>query len=111
MGVAVVNRLLYAVGGFDGVNRLRSVECYHPENDEWNFVAPMTTTRSGAGKPDQLYIRVRWASKNFQKQLRGSKKDFNWSYRASKYLGFPLKNVPNAFEINEKEMNKNICFL
>ena len=50
VGVAVVNRLLYAVGGFDGANRLRSVECYHPENDEWQFVAPMHTTRSGAGK-------------------------------------------------------------
>ena len=49
VGVAVVNRLLYAVGGFDGVNRLRSVECYHPENDEWQFLASMNSTRSGAG--------------------------------------------------------------
>lgn len=49
VGVAVVNRLLYAVGGFDGENRLRSVERYHPENDEWTTVAAMNTTRSGAG--------------------------------------------------------------
>ena len=49
VGVAVVNRLMYAVGGFDGVNRLRSVECYYPENNEWRYVAPMNTTRSGAG--------------------------------------------------------------
>ena len=49
VGVAVVNRLLYAVGGFDGINRLRSMECYHPENDEWQFLAPMNSTRSGAG--------------------------------------------------------------
>lgn len=49
VGVAVVNRLLYAVGGFDGANRLRSVECYTPESDEWKFVAPMNTMRSGAG--------------------------------------------------------------
>jgi hypothetical protein len=50
VGVAVVNRLLYALGGFDGSNRLRSMECYDPEKDEWRFVAPMNTTRSGAGK-------------------------------------------------------------
>ena len=50
VGVAVVNRLLYAVGGFDGVNRLRSMECYHPENDEWQFLASMISTRSGAGE-------------------------------------------------------------
>ena len=50
VGVAVVNRLLYAVGGYDGVNRLASMECYHPENDEWQFLAPMNTMRSGAGR-------------------------------------------------------------
>lgn len=50
VGVAVVNRLLFAVGGYDGSNRLRSMECYDPERDEWHFVAPMNTTRSGAGK-------------------------------------------------------------
>jgi len=52
VGVAVVNRLLYAVGGFDGVNRLSSVECYHPERNEWKFVASMNVTRSGAGLLD-----------------------------------------------------------
>ena len=50
VGCAVVNRLLYAVGGYDGNNRLNSVECYHPENDEWITVASMNTHRSGAGK-------------------------------------------------------------
>lgn len=49
VGVGIVNRLMYAVGGFDGANRLRSVECYDPEKDEWHFVAPMNSTRSGAG--------------------------------------------------------------
>ena len=49
VGVAVVNRLMYAIGGYDGNNRLSSVERYHPENDEWAMVAPMNTTRSGAG--------------------------------------------------------------
>ena len=49
VGVAVVNRLLYAVGGFDGQKRLNSVECYTPETNSWHFVASMNTTRSGAG--------------------------------------------------------------
>lgn len=49
VGVAVVNRLLYAIGGFDGINRLNSAECYHPENDEWTLISSMQTKRSGAG--------------------------------------------------------------
>lgn len=50
VGCAVVNRLLFAVGGYDGQNRLKNVECYDPEKDEWHFVAPMNTMRSGAGE-------------------------------------------------------------
>lgn len=50
MGVAVLNRLLYAVGGFDGTNRLNSAECYYPERDEWRMITPMNTIRSGAGR-------------------------------------------------------------
>lgn len=49
VGVAVVNRLLYAIGGFDGQERLPTVECYHPENNEWTMVPPMKYGRSGAG--------------------------------------------------------------
>jgi kelch-like protein 19 len=49
VGVAVVNRLLYAIGGYDGTERLSSAECYHPENNAWNMITPMTTQRSGAG--------------------------------------------------------------
>jgi kelch-like protein 19 len=49
VGVAVVNRLLYAIGGYDGVQRHNSAECYHPENNAWAMIAPMHTQRSGAG--------------------------------------------------------------
>lgn len=49
VGVAVVNRLLYAIGGFDGNERLASMECYHPENNEWTILPPMRIGRSGAG--------------------------------------------------------------
>lgn len=67
VGVAVVNRLLFAVGGYDGSNRLRSMECYDPEKDEWHFVAPMNTTRSGAGKP--LAIITIKRNQNFIHQI------------------------------------------
>lgn len=50
VGVAVLNRLLYAVGGFDGTNRLNSAECYYPERNEWRMITPMNTIRSGAGE-------------------------------------------------------------
>lgn len=49
VGVAVVNRLLYAIGGFDGTERLSSMECYHPENNVWMVLPSMKTGRSGAG--------------------------------------------------------------
>ena len=50
VGVAVLNGLLYAVGGYDGIARqcLDSVECYNPEVDEWRCVESMTQRRSGA---------------------------------------------------------------
>lgn len=49
VAVTVVNRLLYAIGGYDGVDRHSSVECYHPENNAWTMVAPLNVGRSGAG--------------------------------------------------------------
>ncbi len=80
VGVAVVNRLLYAVGGFDGTNRLRSMECYHPENDEWQFLASMNVTRSGAGKKPSLCkylaycgLPVGMGVQYFQQQVDGAK--------------------------------------
>uniref|UniRef100_A0AAV2J979 BACK domain-containing protein n=1 Tax=Knipowitschia caucasica TaxID=637954 RepID=A0AAV2J979_KNICA len=40
---------IYAVRGFDGVERLRSVEAYNPQTNSWHEVAPMITTRSNFG--------------------------------------------------------------
>ena len=62
VGVAVINRLLYAVGGFDGTNRLSSSECYNPEKDEWNTKASMNTVRSGAGEGGEGHLSDLWAS-------------------------------------------------
>ncbi|MEE6467543.1 hypothetical protein FKM82_007301 [Ascaphus truei] len=61
VGVAVVNGLLYAIGGYDGQSRLSTVEVYNPEVDtwtkvgsmnskrRWNVVTPMSSNRSAAG--------------------------------------------------------------
>lgn len=57
VGVAVINRLLYAVGGFDGANRLGSCECYNPDRDEWTSMASMNTVRSGAGEEAAVWTR------------------------------------------------------
>lgn len=63
VGVVVINRLLYAIGGFDGNERLASVECYHPENNEWSYLPPLKTGRSGAGNLalSTVYLRYTYS--------------------------------------------------
>ena len=41
--------LLYAIGGFDGVSPLKSVEQYNPLTDQWTSLPSMTTKRFGLG--------------------------------------------------------------
>lgn len=47
VSVAVLNGLIYAMGG-QSSRALRSVECYHPELNRWTLVAPMHSRRAGA---------------------------------------------------------------
>ena len=49
LGVGVLDKKVYAVGGSDGSLRLSSVECFDPSTNFWSFVAPMGTCRSGVG--------------------------------------------------------------
>uniref|UniRef100_A0A672GX98 Kelch-like family member 2 n=1 Tax=Salarias fasciatus TaxID=181472 RepID=A0A672GX98_SALFA len=51
LGAAVLNGLLYAVGGYDGATRqcLSTVEAYNPKSNTWSYIAEMGTRRSGAG--------------------------------------------------------------
>ncbi|XP_008401400.1 kelch-like protein 18, partial [Poecilia reticulata] len=49
VGVAVVNGLLYAIGGYDGQSRLSTVEVYNPETDGWTQVSSMNSQRSAMG--------------------------------------------------------------
>lgn len=48
-GVAVLKGLVYAVGGFNGSLRVRTVDVYDPEQDKWSTVAPMEARRSTLG--------------------------------------------------------------
>ncbi|XP_038210647.1 kelch-like ECH-associated protein 1B isoform X2 [Zerene cesonia] len=49
VGVAVMDGLLYAVGGSAGSEYHKSVECYDPEKDVWTYVASMGSARLGVG--------------------------------------------------------------
>ncbi|XP_073533203.1 kelch-like protein 18 isoform X1 [Phyllobates terribilis] len=59
VGVAVVNGLLYAIGGYDGQSRLSTVEVYNPESDSWTKVGSMNSKRSAMGTvvlDGQIYV-------------------------------------------------------
>ncbi|KAE8595538.1 hypothetical protein XENTR_v10015790 [Xenopus tropicalis] len=59
VGVAVVNGLLYAIGGYDGQSRLSTVEVYNPDTDTWTKVGSMNSKRSAMGTvvlDGQIYV-------------------------------------------------------
>ena len=45
VGVVVLNKKLYAIGGCDGQDRLATVEAFDPTNKSWSKVAPMNCKR------------------------------------------------------------------
>ena len=47
--MAVINGLVYAVGGFNGSLRVRTVDIYDPIKDTWSAVASMEARRSTLG--------------------------------------------------------------
>ncbi|XP_055617832.1 kelch-like ECH-associated protein 1B isoform X2 [Toxorhynchites rutilus septentrionalis] len=49
VGVAVMDELLYAVGGSAGLTYHNTVEYYDPEFDRWTLVRPMHSNRLGVG--------------------------------------------------------------
>lgn len=49
LGVAVLNGLVYAVGGFNGSLRVRSIDVYDPLKDTWNSCPSMEARRSTLG--------------------------------------------------------------
>ena len=48
-GVAVVNSQVFAVGGFNGSLRVRTVDVFDPLKDTWSNVASMEARRSTLG--------------------------------------------------------------
>jgi len=48
VSVALLNGIIYAMGGFDGHHRLGSAEKYNFERNQWTMIAPMTSQRSDA---------------------------------------------------------------
>ncbi|XP_044270524.1 kelch-like ECH-associated protein 1B isoform X2 [Tribolium madens] len=49
VGVAVMDGLLYAVGGSEGSKYHNSVECYDPDLDRWTTIKPMHFKRLAVG--------------------------------------------------------------
>lgn len=45
VAAAVLGGLLYAVGGYDGISVLDSVEVYNPKHDQWRRVESMSNAR------------------------------------------------------------------
>ena len=48
-GVATLNDMVYAIGGFNGSLRVRSVDVYDPKSGTWGSVANMEARRSTLG--------------------------------------------------------------
>lgn len=48
IGVALLGDSLFAVGGYDGQNYLKTVEKYDAEKNEWIQVAPLNFSRAAA---------------------------------------------------------------
>lgn len=46
--LAVCSGCLYAIGGHNGIQDLRSVEKFSPRDNSWSFVSPMRNYRAGA---------------------------------------------------------------
>jgi len=49
LGCGVIGDVLYAVGGYNGLTSLRSVEAYRPSTGVWTPIPQMHYRRSYAG--------------------------------------------------------------
>lgn len=49
-GLAVLNDKVYAVGGFNGNLRVRTVDVYDPAKDSWSTCTSMEARRSTLGE-------------------------------------------------------------
>jgi hypothetical protein len=49
LGLCCCGDQVFAVGGFDGKDTVRTVEVYDVRTDRWQDMAPMATSRLGLG--------------------------------------------------------------
>ena len=49
VGVAAIAKKIYAIGGYDGLSNLNSVEMYDTEKEEWSAAPPMHSHQGGVG--------------------------------------------------------------
>lgn len=59
VSVAVLNNLIYAMGGYDGYHRQKTAERYDYKTNQWSLIAPMNVQRSDASATtlnDKIYI-------------------------------------------------------
>ena len=47
VGVTVLSNKIYAIGGYDGLANLSSVEVYNPDTEEWTPAPPLTCHQGG----------------------------------------------------------------
>lgn len=45
-GLEIIDNMIFAIGGFNGVVTISHTECYQPENDEWLEATDMSIIRS-----------------------------------------------------------------
>jgi len=48
-GVGVLDSVMYAIGGYDGSDYLKSAEKYTPSDGVWSTIADMNSRRDGPG--------------------------------------------------------------
>lgn len=66
VSVAVLNDLIYAMGGYDGYYRQNTAERYNYKTNQWSLIAPMNCQRSDAsattlnGNSDKIYFVILW---------------------------------------------------
>lgn len=63
VSVVELNGLIYALGGYDGKNRLNSAERYDPNTNQWTLIPSMNYLRSDAHAStlnDKIYITGKW---------------------------------------------------
>ena len=49
VGVASIAHQIYAIGGYDGLSNLSSVEIYDLDKEEWSTGQPMNLHQGGVG--------------------------------------------------------------